>query len=344
MPAPVSVTLGVLLALALSFGALYLISRSRPGAQGWLGALRQASPFYLLVCGALICASWFADALRLRFLAAGLGRTVEMRLIVPAIMMGNFLTLSTPFMVGGAPALIYTLSRGGLSLGQASAVVVLGGVSSQLALACFNLIAALVLASHLPPGAWLGRAYLGMVVIYFAAIFAFVCLAQRTEKFQPRLQAALGANQAAGRPRWWARPALTLFRLLEDFRGSVGLLTARRTGMLALSFGCALVYFLLYFSVGLSALAALRVHGNVIVLFAWQVVAATVPLFVPTPGGSGAAELSAAYALGGAVPAAVLPAFIVLWRLFTFHMNLALGGIAAAVLTRRFTRREGGLA
>lgn len=344
VPGPTRVVLGVSLALLLSILALYLVLRHLPAGVDWLAALRHASPFYLLVSFLLLCASWVADAQRLKFLATGLGRPVRMRLLVPGIMAGNFLTLSTPFAAGGAPALVYLLSREGLSLGQASAVVVLGGVSSQLALACFNLLAALVLASHLPPGALLGRAYLTLVAGYFAAIIGFVWLAQRTEKLRPRLEALLGAGDGAGRGKWWTRPALLLFRLLEDFRTSVGLLTAQKAGVLALSFGCALAYFLLYFAVGIAVLAALRVSGSVLVLFAWQIVAATAALFVPVPGGSGAAELSAAYALGRVVPAAVLPAFVILWRLFTFHLNLTLGGIAAAVLARRLSTQDGGVA
>lgn len=342
VPAPVKVILGVSLALLLSLGALYLVLRSRPANGDWAGILRQASPSYVMIAIGLLCTSWFADALRLRFLSAGLGRPIGMRLIVPGIMAGNFLTLSTPFMAGGAPALIYLLSRAGLTLGQSSAVVVLGGVTSQLALACFNLTAALVLTSYLPPGALLGRAYLGAVAAYFGVIIGFVLFAQRAEMLRPGLETLVGASGQGGRRKWWAKPVLVLFRLLEDFRSSVGLLTAEKAGVLASSFVCALVYFLLYFSVGLAALAALRVHGSIVVLFAWQVVAATVALFVPTPGGSGAAELSAAYALGTVVPASVLPAYIILWRLLTFHFNLAMGGIAAAMLTRRLIGRDGG--
>jgi uncharacterized protein (TIRG00374 family) len=344
MPAPLRVILGVSLALLLSIGALVLILRSRPGDGDWVGILRSASPLYLFVAVLLLCSSWFADALRLKLLATGLGQPVGMKLVVPGIMAGNFLTLSTPFMAGGAPALVYLLSRAGLTLGQASAVVVLGGVSSQLALACFNLAAALVLAAYLPPGALLGRAYLGAVMLYFAVIIAFVLLAQRSEALRPRLEALIGASERSGHRRWWARPVRVLFRLLEDFRSSVGLLTAEKSWVLGLSFVCALVYFLLYFAVGIAALASLRVYGSIVVLFAWQVVAATVALFVPTPGGSGAAELSAAYALGTVVPASVLPAFIILWRLLTFHLNLALGGIAAAVLARRLIGQDGGAA
>jgi len=271
-------------------------------------------------------------------------------------MMGNFLTLATPFMIGGAPVLIYVIHRQGLMMGQAFAVIVLGGVAAQVALAGFNLLAALVLAGQLPAGAWLGRAYLAFVLTYFAALGLFVVLAVRFDRLRPHLETLrrgrrsqdvgeiTGLRQArdgAGRGLV-ARLAGILIALLSDFRASFVHLTGRGLRHLAAATGWAACYFLLYFAVGLGVLLALDIKGHLPSLFAWQVVASTIALFTPSPGGSGAAELGAMYAFGGMLSAAALPAFVVLWRILTFHLNLLLGAAATAWWANRLARQGGG--
>lgn len=337
LPRTGRVLLGLFLALGLSGLALWLIVRAQPSGD-WVASLRDARPGLLLLCLVLLVASWAADAMRFRLLGGGLGHRIRFPVLVGVIMMGNFLTLATPFMAGGAPVIIYYLSREGMPLGEASAVVILGGVASQTALALFNLGAALVLTVTQPPGAWLGRAYLGFVGIYITAIAAFVWAAFRLESLRPRLEAAL---RRQSRPAWWAKPAQLLLDMMGDFRRSVEQLTGRQLGRLVGAVGWAAAYFLLYFMVGVTALAALGVKGDVVTLFAFQVVAATIALFTPSPGGSGVAEFGALYTFGGVVGSAVLPAFIILWRLFTFHLNLAFGGIATGILASRLTLKGG---
>lgn len=273
--------------------------------------------------------------MRFKVLGRGLGHELGFGTLVATIMMGNFLTLATPFMAGGAPALIYVLFRQGLAAGQASAVVVLGGVASQLALAGFNLCAAVTLASQLPPGAWLGRAYVVFVLLYFGGLALFAWAALRVEALRPRLEARLAGARSRS---WWSRLAGTILDMLADFRRSLIQLTGPgRRAHLGRAVGWAVLYFLLYFGVGLSVMRSLGVSGNTVTLFAWQVVAATIALFTPSPGGSGAAEFGAMFAFGSLLPAGVLPAFIILWRLFTFHLNLLLGGIATAILAGRMS-------
>lgn len=254
--------------------------------------------------------------------------------LVATIMMGNFLTLATPFMIGGAPALIYVIHRQGLMMGQAFAVIVLGGVAAQVALAGFNLLAALVLAGQLPAGAWLGLAYLAFVLTYFAALGLFVVLAVRFDRLRPHLEAL--------RRRRLSQLAGILIALLSDFRASFVHLIGRGLRYLAAATGWAACYFLLYFAVGLGVLLARDIKGHLPSLFAWQVVASTIALFTPLPGGSGAAELGAMYAFGGMLSATALPAFVVLWRILTFHLNLLLGAAATAWWADRLARQGGG--
>jgi uncharacterized protein (TIRG00374 family) len=329
--------LGISLALAISAVALFLIVRAQPEGD-WFAMLRGADPRYLVLCFSLLVASWVADAARYLVLGRGLGHSLRLRVLVAVIMMGNFMTLSTPFMAGGVPALIYVLHREGLAPGQATAVVVTGGIASQLALAGFNLWAAVHLSTKLAPGAWLGQAYLGFVVVYFALLGAFILAALRVERLRPRMNSWLARREQS---HWLTRLARLGVSMIGDFRQSLVQLTGRGFLRLFQAIVFAAMYFLFYFAVGIAALRALGVAGDPASLFAWQIVAATIALFTPSPGGSGAAELGAMYAFGQILPGAVLPAFIILWRLFTFHANLLLGGMATAWLAGRMSL-EGG--
>ncbi len=48
--------------------------------------------------------------------------------------------------------------------------------------------------------------------------------------------------------------------------------------------------------------------------------------FAPTPGASGLAELSAAAVMGAVLPSTHAAAFVVLWRVFSLYVPMALGG------------------
>jgi len=48
--------------------------------------------------------------------------------------------------------------------------------------------------------------------------------------------------------------------------------------------------------------------------------------FAPTPGASGFAEISAAAIMGAMLPEGHLGAFVVLWRMFSLYVPMALGG------------------
>lgn len=318
--------------------ALWLVVRAQPTGD-WRASLRSAEPAWLALALGLLVLSWVADALRYLVLGRGLGYRLNLPVLVGVIMMGNFMTLSTPFLAGGVPAVVYVLHREGLAPGQASAIVVAGGIASQLSLAGFNLWAAVQLSGSLAPGDWLGRAYSGFVALYFLALAVFITLVWRVEWLRPRLMAWLDRHDRSSLPVRLVRLAVSM---IGDFRQSLTSLAGRgmRFRFLVPAVACAALCFLLYFGIGLAVVRALGVAGDPLVLLAWQVVAATIALFTPSPGGSGPAELGAMYAFGRVLPGAVLPAFVILWRFFTFHLNLLLGGLATACLAGRISARR----
>jgi len=61
----------------------------------------------------------------------------------------------------------------------------------------------------------------------------------------------------------------------------------------------------------------------------WQFVIQMIIVYLPLPGGSGAAELGLASLFVYFVPPSVLGIFVLVWRLLTYYVSLFFGGLIA---------------
>jgi len=59
--------------------------------------------------------------------------------------------------------------------------------------------------------------------------------------------------------------------------------------------------------------------------------------YAPTPGSSGAAELSLAALFGSIVPFPLLGVFVLLWRSITYYLTLIVGGVTLLLTYGRET-------
>ncbi|MDI3538799.1 MAG: glycosyltransferase 2 family protein [Bacillota bacterium] len=319
--------LGGVISVALSAGSLAYIFFRLPGdtfplTQGLVRPARVLLALFLLVL------AWLSDALRLKFLARALNKRLPLTTGLRAILVGNFVTSVTPFLFGGAPAVVYILTQAGLSWTGASAVVVAGGWVAQGTLAVLSLLAVFALRLMRLPLPLPGLFVAGIsVYVLVLTIAGFLVL-------RPEL-AELALWLVPGRLRPRVRHGL------RRFQEHMEQLFTSSPRWLLLSFGCAALYFLLFFAIAPALLAPEGPALTWLALAALQDAAYLVAAFAPTPGGSGASEFGILYIFRRVLPFPLVKEYILWWRLLTFYLNLFAGGIALSLSTwRLFASRQ----
>ena len=333
------------LSLLLSSAALagLLAVTFTPETRAYLGEVSTAA---LLLALGFRAAAILCRVVRIRVLCHGLGYTVPFRSLTVTLFLSLFAGSLTPGQVGGEPVRIHRLSRSGIAVGDAVAVVVVERVLDLMVFISLTL-AALLALRHL----W---GYLAAVVLYPVAAFLLLVLILmlallvlvRRPSFMKQVVGGitLWVLDRCGRSRRWFRfspgaegvGALVerIDREIETF--VVGSSRFARAGRRAVVGALALTVleWTFYYSTVSALLVALGLPPSLPESFLFQGVlqmVATIPLI---PGAAGIAEISAATLYRRVVPTYLLGLFVVLWRLFLYYINIPLGLLATTLAAR----------
>lgn len=335
----------IALSLLLSGAALagLLAATFTPATRAYLGEVGVAA---LLLALGLRAASILCRVVRIGVICRGLGYTVPLSSLAITQSLSLFAGSLTPGQVGGEPVRIHRLSRAGLAVGDAVAVVVTERVL-DLAVFVSITLAALFAVRHL----W---SYLAATILYPVAAFlllVLVLLAALTVLIRrPSLAnrviggAAIRVLDRCGRSRRWLRfcpgaeGAEHLTRRIERETETFAASSSRfaRAGRRAVGGAIliSIIDWVFLFSTASALLIALGLPPSLPESFLFQGVLqmiATVPL---VPGAAGIAELGAATLYSRIVPTYLLGLFVVLWRLILYFLNIPLGLLAAALAAR----------
>ncbi|MDI3297718.1 MAG: flippase-like domain-containing protein [Bacillota bacterium] len=331
---------GLLLSLGLSVAGVVLVLLASGGRQA-LDAVLRARPGWYGLAVALIFLAWWLRAWRIVVLARALGHPMPPGRAWTYYLASVFVSHVTPTSSGGLPVLLALLVRDGMPAGRASALVLLESVLTSLVFAVAAPL--LILAgpvAHLASGL---RASLATLVGAFAGVALLLLALLLWPDLLARLILRAGANRLLLRllgPRRAARWRSVARREVRRFTVAMRWMVARRWGALL---GTVLLS-ILYWTAYLAILPVLMVGLGV--RFTWYAPVAVQLLFnlvqpaIPTPGGSGGAELLFAYLVRGLVPPQEVSPLVLLWRSVTFYLSVALGGVAAILTLRPLARRR----
>jgi uncharacterized protein (TIRG00374 family) len=123
--------------------------------------------------------------------------------------------------------------------------------------------------------------------------------------------------------------------------GSLCSLARHRRRALALDAVLAALQLATRFGTLPAVLLSFGVAANPLPLIALQGALATVASLIVLPAGGGSVEAGAALILGRLIDVHLVGVVVVLWRLFAFHLPIALGGLIFFAWTRRIGRPGG---
>lgn len=324
----------VLLALCLTALATGLVLRMTWQEGSWR-ALASFDIRWLLVALGLMLAAWAADVLRLQAMGLGMGYRIPAWVALRTNLLGYFLAAITPFTIGGGPLQIYSLYRAGLPVGHAAAAVMGSGFIAHLSLAVLGLLFVFGLGLEVSADPVIDSVVRWTLLAYTIGLFALTVLLWQVHRARRVIGAitlgVLRIFMETGRAH--ARAAAVDAAVVELSRG-LRMVVGRWGGWALAGAAAYQVYFLCLFS----TVPALGVGLGADPPY-WRVVALQVPIYllgsiVPTPGGSGGLELGMAGVLLGHVPDYEIGIIVAAWRLLTYYLPLAVGGIVLAMFVR----------
>lgn len=264
-----------------------------------------------------------ARALRIHTIAGGLRVPLRFSTAVFSQLAADGAGAVTPSKVGSDPAKLWIMGRDGSTVGARGGIL-LGELAWE---AVFLLLIAGALAVFTP----IARAVPLAIFAYAVVVLGLSAL-------------AIWAARAAGEdpPGWW-----TAFRLTPErwravtAQGVEFLENARRLRSLPLSaILVASASTLLHIAARILVLVAILAlwlgvpESGLMELILWPFGLLYLGTLLPPPGGGGVLELGFAAALDGTLGAEILPAALFWWRIYTFYLTAALGGLVL-MLTRR---------
>ncbi|HHV78728.1 MAG TPA: flippase-like domain-containing protein [Firmicutes bacterium] len=312
---------GTVAAIGITLFAFWMVYRQIPDKSRLQELLARVNWFYVTLALLLTSASWVADTARLWVICRSIGYRPRFLRLLAGILAGNFLTLSTPFLAGGAPAVVYALYLEGLSWADATATLLVGGLASQLALGSCAFAALNGLLSLAVPPKWIGPFVL-FIPGYIVFMTSLALLAYFYDRYEYRAKALLRKLPRSSSVMKWLRDLNTSFRRI----------LGPNKPAFAVAFLFGIVYFLLFFAVAPVCLQALGIRRTWWKIMALQALIHTVAGITPTPGGSGTSELGVFYLFNRVLAPSVIGAYLLLWRGVTFFFNLAMGLIGLLFL------------
>lgn len=297
-----------------------------------LASLELLNPWGLMSAFLLVLCLWLVEGFRIIFLLKAVGSAVQLPLFFSSrvFLITFFCAGITPWALGEWPAHILALSRQNVPPGEAAAATLLRSLYTK---ALFVVLSGFIIifSGSLGVKASTGRIFQGAFLAVAISSFAYflvilkpgmvVFLLSLLQRF------ALTRHLYEGN-KGVARFLRTLLSETRRFRTSLKHVWRRGPLWLFLPLFFSILYWLLYFSIAPVILWSFGMDPPYLIAISWQVMIFLILSYVPLPGGSGAAEFSAATLFVSFVPAPFIGIFIAAWRFFTYYLTLFFGGLA----------------
>lgn len=294
--------------------------------------IAQASPFWVFITFVVAATAWILEALTVKIFSRLSGLHAKFLYLLRLTIIGAFFSAITPFYTGGQPAQIAFMARKRLSAGKASAMLMSRFVAYQIVVTVFGVIglfsAYSFVSKEISNLAFL--AIFGFIlnsgVLFFIIMFSIS--ARTTEKIVRFFLFLLARFRIIKNPE--EKTEKILLEVSRFNKSMKKFFETPKTFLLALTL--AFLQMIAVISVPYFAARSLGIAVNYLQLISVQLVLFLVASMIPIPGASGASEggfMLFFTPLFGAKTAAVM----LLWRFFTYYMNILFGGFLTIIET-----------
>lgn len=286
---------------------------------------------FVLLLFPMILTAWLCNGARVYILSRSLGYPLSYLQSLSVSLSTEFGIAATPAGVGGTVIRLSLLHRGGVPVAHGASMLAIDVVvdciffSLLLPLTFYALLHNPVVRSELPPID--GLRFLAMLLIV-AALIGGLALAVRSG-LVIRLIRALARWPWASQHRMPARVRWYEWRFVKEFikmKQGIKHIYKLKRGVLLLNFVFASVQWTCRYGALPLILFAFNIEHQAVFFFLLQGVLFTLSLMIVLPGGGGGVEVMSFFVLSKMIPPHLVGVVILLWRFFTYHMYLFVGG------------------
>ncbi len=237
-----------------------------------------------------------------------------------------FLACITPSMAGGEPVRIHLLNKDGLSLGEATAVV----LGERLLDAVFILlcvpVAFFIFKDYIgndliKVGLWIG------IIVFIVGVVLFAYTIKNPEKTKSFLILINDKLRRFSKKKSDSNIIKRINREVDNFHNSmIFFLTGGRKAFIKAGL-LTILFWSTGFMIPSMLLLGLGLNPFFIESYAAQILLLVIIMMPTTPGGSGVTELGVGGLYVVLIGTSLIGVFVLLFRLITYHMNLIVGAI-----------------
>jgi len=295
--------------------------------------------FILMVFAAVI------DALRIKITIEAVNEKITFAEALKVYYISNFAGGITPFFSGTLPAQIYLFNKNiknKMSLGKATMAATIMPLIKTLVFSIFTPIIFFGFKRTITNYTILSAIFInGAILISLFFFFLFILAVKYPDtmleiifKIQ-HLPCILKFSKKVQISRLFNRVALEI----KEFHKSYYLLKQNWIKLL-LSTLCTIIFWGTFFLAAPLLLKGFNLNFNLSHVLVMQIIFYFILPFMPTPGGSGAAEVGFASLFSFFVPLHLLGLFVGAWRLIVFYFNLCIGAIILLTEIKKSKRRK----
>lgn len=330
---------GGTIAIGLSVAGLAILVRATGGRQLLPTLMSLDFRTIGLVIGLMIL-YWGTDALRMMALSTALGGDLPALHSMRVSLIGAAAANLTPFNSGGEALQAYLLSLRGHTVGESTAIVAVKTFFNAVARLCLGLIIPAWLMSigewHLSGG--VDVALRVGLSIYAGVLAVAVYLILRPQAINAVLVPLVRSRLVARfvKPAQAERFVEFVRRTTQEFRDGLAVFRRRGKGAMLMAMVWSFAGWLILISIPALLLRAFGISVPFVETLGIAMVFYFASAYAPTPGSSGVAEIGFAALFSTVVPLSILGPFVAVWRLLTYYLTVAVGGVimAAGVLFR----------
>lgn len=282
----------------------------------------------LVICG------WGLDSLKFMTLARAAGEHLTSRQTISVIWINYFGSAITPMQSGGGPFQIYLLYRYGVSVGRSIAITLARTIQIILLLALVVPFA-LIKEPEFIRQHYIMKWFVLYVLLFIVVSAFFIVVSVVRPGWIKYLSCGFLVKFRRTRfmkPRLLIRAARRINAEIDVYNTNIKLFLTSGKYWFFLSIIVAVVHLGVYLSIMPTLIVAAGFHVEFFQCILVEALLLFLLYFVPTPGGSGAAEGGAAAIFALFVPWNLAGVLAIVWRVLSEYTGVALGTIIAVRL------------
>ncbi len=297
---------------------------------------------YIFLAVGIIFLAFLVEGLRIQVVASAIDEKIGFWESVKIFYISFFLGGITPYFSGAVPGQIALFTKNGISIGKATMIATVRPIIKSIVFLIITPILFLYFRESLEEYELLSW-FLLIAAILFSLFFIvlFILVVKNPQMIQTIfkwLKEISFLKKYLNKPGVEQKVEWIMFQTMQ-FQGSFHLLLGHPTEMF-LIFLYTAIYWFLYFLIAPLLLLAMGIQLDYALIMIIQVLIFFVLPFLPTPGGSGVAELGFASLFSFFVPENLLGIYVGGWRLFTFYINIIIGALLSLVELRKWAAQE----